>query len=331
MLMPAGDGKLQSRDDPELTLVCCSDQEFAMPLAVLLCSAAANVTAPWRVRVCIIDGGIAPPTLEHLTRTVERLANARVEVFKPDADMRRDLRIDQRPFSSCYLRLLMGSLLPEDIEKVIYLDCDMIVESDLAQLWRQNLEGEVLLAVRDFGYPTLKRGLPDTVDTLGCDGDEPYFNSGLMVVDLKRWREQRITQRVLEYTRRFGDTVRFGDQDGLNAVLWDQWRPVDLAWNVQVGALTYLRTVRPWEDSEELILRGDELLAHPRILHFVGGHKPWHGGRYKPVRGRFLRYLHQSRWFGPLGIAGFHAAWLAKTSHMAVNRFYQYLNPAAKN
>jgi lipopolysaccharide biosynthesis glycosyltransferase len=331
VLMRADDIAGEAREDLELTLVCCCDQEFAMPLAVLLCSASTNVSAPWRVRVCVIDGGIAPPTLDHLARTIDRLGNARLEIFKPDRDLQNDLRLDGRLDSSCYLRLLMGMVLPANIQKVIYLDCDMIVESDLAQLWRQSLGGAAVLAVRDFGYPTLRQGLPHTVDLLGCDGTDPYFNSGLMVVDLKRWREQRIGERVVEYTRRFFETVRFGDQDGLNAVLWNQWKAIDLAWNVQVGALTYLRTAGPWEDSEELVIRGDELLAHPRILHFVGGHKPWHGGRYKPVRGRFLRYLHQSRWFGPLGIARFHATWFAKTSQMAVSRLYQYLNPAAGN
>jgi lipopolysaccharide biosynthesis glycosyltransferase len=323
--------KIDAGNELELTLVCCSDQEFAMPLAVLLCSAAANISPPWRVRMCVIDGGIAPATLDHLARTADRIGNARLEIFKPDPDSQHDLRIDGPANQSCYLRLLMGTVLPPDIEKVIYLDCDMIVESDLTQLWRQNLGNSILLAVRDFGYPTLKQGLPDTVDVLGCNADSPYFNSGLMVVNLKRWREERVAQRVLEYTRRHIDTVRFDDQDGLNAVLWNRWKPIDVAWNVQVGALTYLRTVAPWEDSDELVVRGDELLAHPRILHFIGRHKPWHGGRYRPVRGRFLRYLRQSRWFGPLGIARFHAAWFAKTSQMAMSRLCQNLTRTARN
>src|SRR5580704_11644404 len=159
----------ESARDLELTLVCCSDQEFAMPLAVLLCSAAANISPPWRVRMCVIDGGIAPSTLEHLARTADRLGNARLEIFKPDPDSQHDLGIDNRLNQSCYLRLLMGEVLPPDIQKVIYLDCDMIVESDLAQLWRQNIGNAVLLAVRDFGYPTLKQGLPDTADLMGCD------------------------------------------------------------------------------------------------------------------------------------------------------------------
>jgi lipopolysaccharide biosynthesis glycosyltransferase len=327
----ANDIKVPTGNDLELTLVCCTDQQFAMPLAVLLCSAAANVSPPWRIRMCVIDGGMDPATLEHLIKTVRRLENARLEIFPADLDAWDDLRFGSHLNRSCYLRLLIGAVLPADIGKVIYLDCDMIVESDLAQLWRQPLDGAIILAVRDFGYPTLGQGLPETADVLGIDSDAPYFNSGLMVVDLRRWREECISERVVEYARQFNDTIRLGDQDGLNAVLWNQWKPIDLAWNVQVGALTYLLKVEPWKDSEELLLRGDELLAHPRILHFVSGHKPWHGGRYKPVRGRFLRYLHQSHWFGPLGIVRFHAVWFVKTSQMAMSRLYRSLAPAARN
>jgi lipopolysaccharide biosynthesis glycosyltransferase len=308
-------------DDLELTLVCCTDQKFAMPLAVLLCSAAANVSPPWRIRMCVIDGGMAPSTLAHLRRTVRRLGNARLEVFQPDSEAHGDLRADGDLTRSCYLRLLISDALPPDIEKAIYLDCDMVVESDLAQLWREKFAGAIVLAVPDFGYPTLGEGIPETVGILRLDRGARYFNSGLMVVDLKRWRNERISERVLEYTRLFNRTIRLGDQDGLNAILWNDWRPLDLAWNVQVGALQHLLKSDPSRIPREMLIRGDELLAQPRILHFVSRHKPWHGGRYKPVRGRFLRYLHRSRWFGPLGIARFHASWFIKTSHIAISRF----------
>jgi lipopolysaccharide biosynthesis glycosyltransferase len=330
-MIAQNDVEIEAANDLELTIVCCSDQKFAMPLAVMLCSAAANVSPPWRIRMCVIDGGMTPSTLEHLRKTIGRLGNARLEIFRADPDANDDLQADGHLSRSCYLRLLIGSALPAEIEKVIYLDCDMVVESDLAQLWRQKFAGYILMAVRDFGYPTVKQGLPKTHRLLNIGGDVPYFNSGLMVIDLKRWRDEHIAERVLEYTRRFADTIHLGDQDGLNAVLWDQWKPIDLAWNVQVGALTYLLTVPPWEDSEELLVRGDELLAHPRILHFVSGHKPWHGGRYKPVRGRFIRYLHQSRWFSLLGIARFHVIWFVKTSQMAMARVFENLSAAARN
>jgi lipopolysaccharide biosynthesis glycosyltransferase len=275
--------------------------------------------------MCVIDGGMAPSTLAHLRKTVRRLGNARLEIFQPDRDANDDLHADRDLTRSCYLRLLIGEALPSDVEKVIYLDCDMVVESDLAQLWRQNFGGAIVLAVRDFGYPTLRLGIPETVDILGIDGDAPYFNSGLMVVDLKRWRDEQIAQRVLEYTRMFSRTIRLGDQDGLNAVLWNDWKPLDLAWNVQVGALQYLLKSERSKIPHEMLIRGDELLAHPRILHFVSGHKPWHGGRYKPVRGRFIRYLHRSRWFGPVGIAAFHVGWFIKTMNIAIARFCRSL------
>jgi len=329
-MISTNDVELEAGDDLELTLVCCSDQKFAMPLAVMLCSAAANVSPPWRIRMCVIDGGMTPDTLEHLERTARRFGNARLEIFQANLDAYDDLRIDDRLSRSCYLRLLIDTALPAEIEKVIYLDCDMVVESDLGQLWQQPFDGATIMAVRDFGYPTMKKGLPKTQRLLNIDGDAPYFNSGLMVIDLNRWREERVAERVLEYTRQFADTIFLGDQDGLNAVLWDQWKPLDLAWNVQVGALNYLLRVPAWEDSEELLIRGDELLANPRILHFVSGHKPWHGGRYKPVRGRFIRYLHQSHWFGLLGIARFHVVWFVRTTQMAVARFFQNLSEAAK-
>jgi lipopolysaccharide biosynthesis glycosyltransferase len=330
-MMLKSEVEIKAGDDLELTLVCCSDQNFAMPMAVLLCSVAANISPPWRIRMCVIDGGMDPATLEHLRKTVGRFGNARLEIFQGDLQVGGNLTIDDCVNQSCYLRLLIGNVLPPDIEKVIYLDCDMIVESDLSQLWRQKFGGAVVMAVRDFGYPTLKRGLPQTAHVLDIDGDAPYFNSGVMVVDLKRWREEQVAEHVFDYTRRFGDTVHLGDQDGLNAVLWNRWKPIDLAWNVQVGALNYLLSLQPLEDSKELLVRGDELLAHPRILHFVSNHKPWHGGRYKPVRGRFIHYLHQSRWFGYWGIARFHAVWFVRTCEMALARVLENFVGAAKN
>jgi len=197
----------------------------------------------------------------------------------------------------------MDELLPPDLHRALWLDADVVVEASLAPLWRHPFDGHTIVAVQEFGGSSLGSmgGTAQTCRELGLDPDAPYFNSGVMLVDLRRWREGRITDEVLAYTRRFSKHVAFGDQDGLNVVLSGRWASAPLSWNVQVGALrSFARRGLPI--SSELRRNWAALHAAPAIVHYAGD-KPWAAGLRSPFRARFFRQLRNSRYFSPLELA----------------------------
>ena len=311
----------------EIALLCCGDDGYAMPIAVMLCSASANLPPPWRLRVFLMDGGITPASRHRLEKKIAGLGNVDLEWRQVGLDAFNQLPTTKRLKSSIYIRLLMDDVLPPDLQRIIYLDGDLIVEGDLSQLWQEAFGPAAVLAVCDFGSSVIRPELPLPGADESLRKSAPSFNSGVLMIDLNRWRDERIGQAVLDYVRQFKSIVRFPDQDGLNAVLFGKWRQLDLSWNAQVDNLIRPDQLGNTGTDAEIRRRRDELLYHPRIQHYAGRKKPWNAGRFKPVRKRFIHYLHASGWHDPAKLLGFHVRWALSTARLAFHVWRQKFAP----
>jgi lipopolysaccharide biosynthesis glycosyltransferase len=196
--------------------------------------------------------------------------------------------------TSAYARLLIPELLPPTVQKVIYLDCDLIVDRDLYGLWRMDPMDNYLLAVggRPIGSFHL-RNHPHP--NLQAHRSDPAFNSGVMVINLRLWREDEVAKKVLEFCAGWPELCRFADQDGLNAICAGRWGGLDNSWNQGMKRYEH----RPGN----------------AVLHFAGGVKPWipssqlfprQDARAKAVR-IFDECLKASGWFTPVELLRFRA------------------------
>jgi len=155
-----------------------------------------------------------------------------------------------------YGRLLLGNLLPLDVERVIYLDCDMMVRDPIEKLFDTDMDGRPLAAVRDAQAPFIvgrrdmaeKRDLFDTAD--------PYFNSGMLLIDLKAWRDVDIPARIKAFAARGIMGRLYFDQDMLNLIFHDNWLALPWRWN----------TIDAHAAHEGM---------DPAILHYTRASKPW--------------------------------------------------------
>jgi lipopolysaccharide biosynthesis glycosyltransferase len=303
-----------------LSLVCCADDGYAMPLAVTLFSAAANLSRERSAVFHLVDGGISAANKSRIEEVVRRgHRNVQVSWIAVDANLLRGLPLTKHLNEAAYLRLLVPAVLPATVAKVIYLDCDVIVQRDLSELWQTELDGNLLLAVQDFGVPRVGsyNGIRTQYERWGLTADDPYFNSGVMVIDLKKWRQRDISRRVIEFTRENQDTNLFCDQDGLNAVVGRDWKKLPLRWNSQVGALRNLDQIEDCPLRTDLYETHGSLLKEASILHFTGAGKPWTSGLRSPARPIFLCYLRRSGWFGTVRYRSFRIA-----SDFAAARWY---------
>ena len=117
------------------------------------------------------------------------------EVFFHQVDASKVAGMKQRSdiTNATYYRLLIGELLPQRVGRVIYLDCDMLVCGEISTLWETPLGNSVLAAVRDAGFTQH--------DTLGLDVSEPYFNAGMMLIDLDHWRRLEVGPQSISVCR----------------------------------------------------------------------------------------------------------------------------------
>jgi lipopolysaccharide biosynthesis glycosyltransferase len=164
-----------------------------------------------------------------------------------------------------------------DVERVLYLDVDLVVRHSVLEIYQEHFEGAHLLAVphasKRSGFFNSERGVPSYV-ALGIPGNRRTFNAGVMLLNLEVWRQTNTTALICQYLREYDETVLWWDQDGLNAVLHDKWRPLHPKWNVMTSHFA------AFETSEDSLLDATTFNAirqDPAIIHYSFVPKPWSG------------------------------------------------------
>ena len=168
--------------------------------------------------------------------------------------------------------------------------------------------------------------MPHLVEALELPPAALYFNAGVLLMNVRRWRSERVVERAIEFLQKHGDTISWADQDALNVILCGNWGQLDPSWNVQL--ITVGRYGESRYDNPARLRRQRALLADPGILHYAGPHKPWHW-RYAGLADRsFLRAVIDSGWFE----GGDGQVWRAgrALSHLACRRARNVKHALAK-
>jgi len=274
--------------DPRPLVASAADEAYVVPLAAALRSLLDSADPACPPRLAIVDGGIRAASRERLLAS---WPDAGSVCFIDPAELRGEPLPLRYAYTSqaTFLRLLVPDLLPASAGRVIYLDPDVLVRSDLGELWRLDLGGRALAAVREMYSPVVSHayGLDGYAD-LGLDPQTPYLNAGVLVIDTRRWRAEGLGRAAIDYVRRRAPYDQ--DQDGLNAVVAGRFRELDVRWNVS----------RYWDRPERRLGVFTDLAAEARILHFLGPDKPWRPGAALPAwrRDLFFHALDRTAWRG---------------------------------
>ncbi len=309
---------LQSVSTSDPIVLCASDDNYVKPLAVTLHSAATSLKSGNHLHVLLMDGGISESNWTGLRETLVDLP-VTVHVLRPDREEIADLGISHHITHTAYFRLLAARLLPESIDKVIYLDSDVLVKHDLTELWNFDVGEHYCLAAVDIACPfvdayqaksnataesksKLSKAIPHLAaispipnwKQLELVGSAPYFNSGVMVLNLARWRAEKIDQKLLACLRDNSDHVWCWDQYALNVVFAGQWGQLPPRWNQGAHVFEYPdQTHSPIDESEFVAMRDD-----PALIHFTTEFKPWEFRPFHPLRETFFQQLDQTAWTG---------------------------------
>jgi len=221
-----------------------------------------------------------------------------------------------------YARIELPKLLPANMARVIYLDGDILVMNDLANLWETEFGGHVLLAVRDYRIPTVSSeagGLARTWSQLGIDPGAPYFNAGVLVINLDYWRQNRVGEAISDYLNQYGKTTIHCDQDVLNAVTVNHWGALDIRWNVPVLFLRHTELICASIRTEiEPDVAAFRRLAY--IAHFVSSQKPWNDLVREPLAWKWRWYLNRSGWFSAWDLVTEQTQWFVKATWRMARR-----------
>ncbi|MFC5447349.1 glycosyltransferase family 8 protein [Paenibacillus aestuarii] len=247
-----------------LHIVTTANDQYAKHLAVMLTSLLENKTSNNPLTIYVVDGGLSDRTKAKLNNAVKKF-NQHIHYLSINPDMFNSFQLNFNITKETYYRILIPDLLDKAIEKALYLDCDIIVTDDITKLWDTVLVHKYVAAVKIPG--SARPG------ELGLPRNE-YFNAGVLLMNLPKWRENRIAFRLMRFIRNNPDKLKFMDQDALNVILQDKWKKLDPTWNYQVHRY-----------------RGMKL---PAIIHYTTNQKPWNND--PPFKSEYMKYLRKTVW-----------------------------------
>ena len=165
-----------------------------------------------------------------------------------------------------YYRMLAPHLLPADVERVLYLDPDILVINPLRPLWETDLDGCLFAAAAHTG----KTELVSSVNRVRLNVEHDYFNSGVLLIDCKAGRRAIEPQVLFDFTAAHGKQLILPDQDLLNQLFGTQVQPVeDTLWNYDH------RDYHGYYLTSGGCMDADWVMSNTAILHFCGKAKPW--------------------------------------------------------
>jgi len=267
-------------------IVCSADNRYAIPLAVMLRSLAEHLAQGRMATVWVLDGGISR---WNKRKIIKSLPPRRLELHwvAVDTALLVDMPVSGHVSLATYYRMLLGSALPESIEKVIYLDVDIIVLSDISELWQVPMNGYVVCAVSEPHQQAGEMLDPGLMKGVGLEPNSAYFNAGVMMIDLVKWRQANLFERACGFVRQFGNLLRSWDQDILNCLLMNEWGPLEEKWNRHVDQLIKL-------DERDF----DAYRKTGGCIHFASAIKPWTWWANHPARGLYFEWVDLTTWKG---------------------------------
>lgn len=188
-----------------------------------------------------------------------------VELLSLDNSALENYKVSHHLSKAVYFRLFLANILPSAIDKILFLDSDLVVTGSLSFFATFEFGDQALLAqddieldinikrLRDMGFP-VKR----------------YFNAGVLLINLKLWRERNMSAVFMETASAYMDKLAWWDQDILNICFYDQWEYFDKTYN-------------------GLHLRY-KLKQKPLIIHYAGPSKPWQYMNKNPYKSQYWKY-----------------------------------------
>ena len=187
-----------------------------------------------------------------------------------------------------YYRLYAEELLPKDVDKVLYLDCDIIVNRPIGELFDMDWDGYAVGAVSDMCTEW-----QEYYDRLEYDRSKGYFNAGVLFMNLDYWRKHEIGRKCVDYLASNYDRIFNNDQDVLNVITRDCKRELPVSYNYQMQ----LRMPYFFKTFSEEMKKNVVETRSPHIIHYAAELKPWMTKYYfYPFNAEWHKFKKLSPW-----------------------------------
>ncbi len=272
-----------------------SDNNYVKNLGICTYSIMHNMCGEAeKVRLFIMDCGIDAENRKRLEAQTAKFCNAEIHfcgISRRVADIASGMNSPWH--RSIYGRLFAADILKicPDVSRVIYMDCDTLMDKPVTELFNMDMQGKCLAAVADADEDHRK-------DALGMPVESVYINSGVLVIDLPALIARNAVNRIIEYIRTYREALQYPDQDAISAVMWDDILIIPLTYNMMwmICDSDIPKLVR---NISHLPYTAEEVkfaLHNMKICHY-SGHDMWTFYGITPIQARiFEKYRRLCDW-----------------------------------
>lgn len=277
----------------KIEILVSADNNYVMPTGVMLTSLFENNKENDVFVHLMTDKGFTEKSKNSLRNIVESRGGS-IFFYIMNDDLFRDFPLGENYQSAhivsmaTYYRLYASEVLPQTIDKIIYLDGDIIIRDSLRELWDTNID-EVPIA----GVPDTESCTVSHYNRLRYPQSLGYFNAGVLLINLKYWREHNVLKDFLRIVKEKRSILRCHDQDILNLLFRENKIVLPLKYNMQNSFLFCREQVPLTWVFDEQIKEGQQ---HPIIVHYSTCPKMWHSDSHHPYKPEFEYYRNKTEW-----------------------------------
>ena len=264
-----------------MNLLLTLDENYLLPCKVMLDSFFASNPNERGVTVYLLHSAIPAENLEELSGFCS-IFGAELKPITVDMALFENAPTSKRYPKEMYYRLLSPLILPREVERVLYLDPDMLIINPLRPLWELNLYGKTFAAAAHTGLTEMA----NEINQVRLDTEHEYFNSGVMLIDLNAARKLVTAEDIFGCVSKYEKELILPDQDVFNILYGSHTMPIDdVVWNYDVR--NYSKYLIRSTGKHDL----NWVMQNTAVLRFRGKNKPWHEEYKNPFGMLYLHYM----------------------------------------
>ena len=287
-----------------IIIVVATDDKYMVLLAVLIKSIEKHLSSERKINLYIIEDKVSQNNKEKLLKSIDSSVTSVIWKNVNEINLTGyKIPMDWSSWPiTIHLRLFFPYLLGPGVDKILYLDVDMMLQTDISELYDTPLDGFVIAAVTDERIKSFDNpwGGIKNYNELALVGSLAYFNTGLLLINCNEWIKYETTYKVIDCINENKSHANFPDQYGLNIVLVHRWKSLDATWN-------YFST-------------GKDLSA--KLIHFIERKPIFNSYNGNPeFKKIFLNYVEGTEWGQIKEKSDIHWYW-----NKLKNRLTKYIN-----
>ncbi len=266
-----------------MNIICATDNNYVQHCVVMLKSLLIN-NSNVELDIYVLSENLSQENIDILKRTSNSKLHKINFLFIRLEDLKDcPIREGDHVSIATYYRLL-APLLINKIDKALYLDCDIIVCGSISDLYNIDINNYAIAAATDEDYSSLSK-----FERLSYNPQLGYFNAGVLLINMKYWRENNISEKCIDYIKENPEKCLFHDQDAMNKILCKCKKEIDIKYNFQTGFIlaNEFRKINCKNLSDKI---NDVASKNSYVvIHYTGYNKPWKASRH-PYRHLYKYY-----------------------------------------